>query len=419
MSKQNIAIIGGGPASLMLACSLDANKFNISIYEKNAALGRKFLVAGKGGFNLTHSEDVTQFSERYQPQKFIEPFIEHFSNTDFRNWLKQIGIETYVGTSKRVFPIKGVKPIEVLKAIESQLQKNKVSIFYNHTWQGWDDEELLFSHHNEVIKTKPDLVVFALGGASWKVTGSDGSWTSYFNEKGIQINKFYPSNCAYKINWNPTFIKTYQGSPLKNCEFTSGNISRKGEAVITEFGIEGSGIYPLSPEIRKQLIRPNISHPELVSGSHEMLKQVQHDVVAKLYIDFKPDLPLEEIKKRLENKGNLSTKNVLEKKIKLTSTQVELLKLASSKQEYSDAHFLSQLIKSYPLNVLDFAPIDDAISTVGGISLEEVNENLELKKLPNNYVIGEMLDWDASTGGYLLQACFSMGKFLAIKLNVK
>jgi predicted Rossmann fold flavoprotein len=417
--KKSIAIIGGGASALMLACSLDASKYNISIYEKNAALGRKFLVAGKGGFNLTHSEGFTQFAERYHPQKFIEPFLNHFSNTDFTNWLKFIGIETYVGSSKRVFPIKGIKPIEVLKAIESQLQKNKVSVIYNHTWKGWDNEELLFSHHNELIKTKPDLFVFALGGASWKVTGSDGSWTTYFNNKGIQINKFYPSNCAYKINWNSAFIKMHQGNALKNCEFTCGNMSRKGEAVITEFGIEGSGIYPLSKEIRKQLILPNISHPELVSGSHEMLKQVQHDVVAKLFIDFKPDLSLEEIKKRLENKGNLSTKDILEKKINLSSTQIELLKLASSKQEYNNTHFLSQLIKAYPLNVTDFAPIDDAISTVGGISLEEVNENLELKKLPKQYVIGEMLDWDASTGGYLLQACFSMGKFLADKLNIK
>ena len=418
MSKQNIAIIGGGPASLMLACSLDANKFNISIYEKNAALGRKFLVAGKGGFNLTHSEDVTQFAERYQPQKFIEPFIEHFSNTDFRNWLKQIGIETYVGTSKRVFPIKGVKPIEVLKAIESVLKKTNVSIYYNHDWKGWSNEQLIFQKsNNQTSRINADVVVFALGGASWKVTGSDGSWTSYFNEKGIQLNKFYPSNCAYKINWNPTFIKTYQGSPLKNCEFTSGNISRKGEAVITEFGIEGSGIYPLSPEIRKQLIRPNISHPELVSGSHEMLKQVQHDVVAKLYIDFKPDLPLEEIIERIENKGKFSIKEVLGKKINLSDTQIELLKTYSSKEEYNNVQILSQLIKSFPLHIVGLAPIDDAISTVGGIALDQVTDSLELKKLPNHYCLGEMLDWDAPTGGYLLQACFSMGKFLADKLN--
>lgn len=420
--KKSIAIIGGGPSALMFASSLDSSKYNISIYEKNAALGRKFLVAGNGGFNLTHSECDTQFVERYHPQKFIEPFFEHFSNSDFRNWLKSIDIETYVGTSKRVFPKKGIKPIEVLKAIESQLQKNKVHVFYNHTWKGWDNDVLLFSHHNELIKIKPDLVVFALGGASWKVTGSDGSWTTYFANNGIQINKFYPSNCAYKINWNSAFIKMHQGNALKNCEFTCGNISRKGEAVITEFGIEGSGIYPLSAEIRKQFTSPNQYCNDLDSVSEEMLNQGQHDNpknVAKLYIDFKPDLIVEEVTKRLENKGNLSTKDVLEKKINLTATQIELLKLVSSKEEYNDAHILSQLLKSYPLHIVDFSPIDDAISTVGGISLEEVNESLELKKLPKHYVVGEMLDWDAPTGGYLLQACFSMGKFLANQLNLE
>ena len=398
MSKQNIVIIGGGPASLMLACSLDANKFNISIYEKNATLGRKFLVAGKGGFNLTHSEELAQFAERYHPKEFIDPFLNQFSSTDFRNWLKTIGIETYVGTSKRVFPVKGIKPIEVLKAIEKQLEKNKVAILYNHLWQGWADDELVFSNAGETKKVKADVVVFALGGASWKVTGSDGNWTNYFNEKGVNTNKFFPSNCAYQVNWNPTFIKAYQGIPLKNCGFTCGNISRKGEAVITEFGIEGSGIYPLSPEIRKQLIQ---------------------NKSANIQIDFKPDLPLEEIIERIENKGKLSIKEVLEKKINLSTTQIELLKLSSSKDEYSNVQFLSELIKSYPLNITSFAPMDDAISTVGGIALDEVTDSLELKKLPNHYCLGEMLDWDAPTGGYLLQACFSMGKILADKLNTK
>lgn len=382
----------------MLACSLDADKYTVSIYEKNAALGRKFLVAGKGGFNLTHSEELAQFAERYYPKEFIESFLNHFSNTDFRNWLKSIGIETYVGTSKRVFPVKGIKPIEVLNAIENQLEKNKVSVFYNHIWQGWKDDELAFSNNGKLKKVKADIVVFALGGSSWKVTGSDGNWTNYFNEKGITTNTFYPSNCAYQVNWNQAFIKTHQGNPLKNCEFTCGTISRKGEAVITEFGIEGSGIYPLSPEIRKQLLQ---------------------NKAANIQIDFKPDLSLEEIRNRLENKGNLSIKTILEKKINLSVTQIELLKMASSKENYNDVHFLSQLIKSYPLTLVGFAPMDDAISTVGGIALDEVNHHLELKKIPNHYCLGEMLDWDAPTGGYLLQACFSMGKFLADKLNEK
>lgn len=398
VNKKNIAIIGGGASALMLACSLDANKFNISIYEKNAALGRKFLVAGKGGFNLTHSENLEQFIERYHPKQFIESFLKHFSNADFRDWLKSIGIETYVGTSRRVFPVKGIKPIEVLNAIESVLKKNKVSIYYNHEWKGWNNNDLLFSNNGETKIIKSDIVVFALGGASWKVTGSAGNWTSYFEEKGIQINPFYPSNCAYKIDWNQEVVKQISGHALKNCEFFCGSSRKKGEAVLTDFGIEGSGIYSLSKEIRLQLIE----------------KQK-----AQLFIDFKPELSLQEIQSRFENRGKLSIKDVLEKKINLSAVQIQLLKYQSTKEEYNQPEIISQLIKKFPLILTDFAPIDDAISTVGGIALEEVKENLELKKLSNHYCIGEMLDWDAPTGGYLLQACFSMGKFMADMLNQK
>jgi len=396
MNKKNITIIGGGASALMLACLLDSSKHTISIYEKNAALGRKLLVAGKGGFNLTHSESHENFINRYHPKDFIEPFVKHFSNNDLRDWLSSIGIETYVGTSKRVFPIKGIKPIEVLKAIETQLKKNHVSVFYNHTWQGWNGNELVFSHSGDLIKIKSDIVVFALGGSSWKVTGSDGQWTNYFEEKDIQTIPFYPSNCAYKINWDIELIKQISGQALKNCEFTCGNTSKKGEAVLTDFGIEGSGIYALSKEIREQLI----SQKE-----------------AKLLIDFKPELSLNEIQTRLSDRRKLSVKDVLEKKINLTSTQISLLKNLSSKEDYNNVELLSKLIKAFPIQLIDFAPIDDAISTVGGISRKEVNEDLELKKLPNHYIIGEMLNWDASTGGYLLQACFSMGSYLADKLN--
>jgi predicted Rossmann fold flavoprotein len=420
--KKSIAIIGGGASALMLACSLDTNKFNVSIYEKNAALGRKFLVAGKGGFNLTHSENIEQFVERYHPKQFIEPFLKHFSNTDFRDWLKSIGIETYVGTSKRVFPIKGIKPIEVLNAIESVLKKNNVSIHYNHEWKGWSNHELLFLNNGETKIIKSDIVVFALGGASWKVTGSAGNWISHFEEKGIQIIPFYPSNCAYKINWNQEIVKQISGQALKNCEFSCGNMHKKGEAVLTDFGIEGSGIYGLSKEIREQLTNFMYRHPELDSGSNEMLNQVQHDQtksVAELFIDFKPELSLQEIQNRFENKGKLSIKDVLEKKINLSSVQIQLLKYKTTKEEYNQPKTISLLIKKFPLILTDFAPLDDAISTVGGIELAEVNDNLELKKLPNHYCMGEMLDWDAPTGGYLLQACFSMGKFVADKINQK
>ncbi|MES2132375.1 MAG: TIGR03862 family flavoprotein [Bacteroidota bacterium] len=410
--KKHIAIIGGGPAALMLACSLDSNKFNISLYEKNAALGRKFLVAGKGGFNLTHSEELKQFASRYDPKAFIEPFLQQFSNTDFRKWLSEIGIETYVGTSKRVFPVKGIKPIEVLKAIENKLSQNQVSVFYQHEWKGWKNDQLVFENNHQLIQQKADITIFALGGASWKVTGSDGTWTHYFKEKNITVNSFYPSNCAYQVNWDKDFIKKYAGSALKNAEFSCGSLKQKGEAVLTDFGIEGSGVYPLSRAIREELIPHHA--PE-----QEMLNQVQYNSkkFAQLQIDLKPDLSFEDIKSRLESKGNLSVKAVLEKKLNLTDVQIDLLKTMTSKEDYNDPEKLAAAIKALSLTVPGLAPIDDAISTVGGIAVEELTKHLELKKLPQHYCIGEMIDWDAPTGGYLLQACFSMGYTLAEHLN--
>ncbi len=396
LHKPSIAIIGGGPAALMLACSLDPGKYEISIYEKNAALGRKFLVAGQGGFNLTHSEDHEQFADRYTPQAFIQPFLQAFSNADFRSWLKAIGIETYVGTSKRVFPVKGIKPIAVLKAIEAQLLNNHVIVHYQHAWKGWAGEALLFECQGKPLTVKPDLTVFATGGSSWKVTGSDGSWTDNLSGKGIRINPFSPSNCAYQVSWDKDFIKHYGGSALKNAAFRCGTLTRKGEAILTAFGIEGSGVYPLSGAVRKALAE---------QGS------------ASLVVDLKPDLGLHDVMARLQSRGKLSVKDVLEKKLNLMPVQTELLKLHTTKEEYNSPERLAAAIKNLHLTVCGLGPIDEAISTVGGIAVEELSAELELNKLPRHYAIGEMIDWDAPTGGYLLQACFSMGFALAKHLN--
>lgn len=398
MHKPSIAIIGGGPAALMLACSLDSAKYRVSIYEKNAAPGRKFLVAGKGGFNLTHSENLSQFADRYVPKAFMLPFLQTFSNSDFREWLKSIGIETYVGTSRRVFPVKGIKPIEVRKAIEARLPENQVELHCQHEWKGWKDGELLFENQGKILTLKPDLTVFALGGASWKVTGSSGSWAAFFSERGIRVNPFYPSNCAFQVSWDKDFIKTYAGSALKNSEFSCGALAQKGEAVLTEFGIEGSGIYPLSWAIREQLA---------------------DEGKAVLHVDLKPDLSGEEIESRLQNKGKLSVKDVLEKKLNLAPVQRELLKIHTSKEDYTKPERLALAIKSLELTVCGLPPIDEAISTAGGIAVGELSPDLELHKLPKHYCIGEMIDWDAPTGGYLLQACFSMGYALAKHLNAR
>lgn len=394
--KRAIAIIGGGPAAMMLAATLDEQKFDVTIYEKNNALGRKFLVAGDGGFNLTHSENSEQFISRYTPASLFSTIISSFTNTDLTNWLNNIGIETFVGSSKRVFPVKGIKPIDVLSAILAVLKKKNVSIKTRHTWKGWNKNELLFETTNQPINIKTDIAIFALGGGSWQVTGSDGSWTNYFSEKGIDIIPFQASNCAYEIKWENEFIKIAEGASLKNISLKCGDKEKKGELVITKFGLEGGSIYALSPEIREQLNSNN---------------------TAKIFLDLKPSFTVAEIKNKISNKGNKSLSKHLENELHLNQLQLALLKTVLSKTDFTNIETLSEKIKNLPLIITSAAPVDEAISTVGGISLNEIDNTFQLKKLPNHYVIGEMLDWNAPTGGYLLQGCFSMGYFLAKRLN--
>ncbi|MBI2270527.1 MAG: TIGR03862 family flavoprotein [Bacteroidetes bacterium] len=395
--KKTIAIIGSGPSALLLAATLDQNLFDITIYERKAAPARKFLVAGDGGFNLTHSEEREQFISRYTPKIFLADSIRSFTNTDLRNWLKDIGIDTYVGTSKRVFPVKGIKPIDVLNAILNELKKKHVTLLTEYTWKGWNsNNELIFEHDKKEHFIKAGIVVFALGGASWSITGSDGSWTNLFEQKRITIVPFQPSNCAYKIEWDKKFRDQAEGSSLKNITITCDNVIKKGELVITQFGLEGGAIYGLSPQIRKQLNENN---------------------TAVVFIDLKPDFTKNEIKNKLRSKGNRSYTKQLKDELNLNDVQIALLKTILTKEEFVNPLILADKIKHLPLKVAAMAPIDEAISTVGGISPEEVDEYFQLKKLPSHFCIGEMLDWDAPTGGYLLQACFSMGNYLGKYLN--
>lgn len=401
--KKQIAIIGGGAAALMLAAHLDEKKFDVVIYEKNATLGRKFLVAGDGGFNLTHSETIDSFISRYTPSDFFEPIISQFSNSDLIDWLKAIGIDTFVGTSKRVYPTKGIKPISVLNAIIHVLKQKNVTLKTKYCWKGWEDNQLLFSvaetanENNSVeFKTTPDIVVFALGGASWSVTGSDGSWADYFKQKNIPITPFMPSNCAFQVIWNKLFIEIAEGQSLKNIVVSCDGVGKAGELVITRFGLEGGAIYALSGLLRKQL---------------------QQNKIARLFIDLKPQWSVLEIQNKLNSRGNKSISECLKSTLNLPVVVCELLKTDLSKEEYINTIILSEKIKHFSIEITATAPIDEAISTVGGIDLSEINSNFELVKLPENYVIGEMLDWDSPTGGYLLQACFSMGYSLAMKLN--
>lgn len=393
--KKKVAIIGGGTASLFLAAFLNRDICDITIFEKNTALGRKFLVAGAGGFNLTHSEELSSFKSRYTPTSFLDKALDHFSNADFRAWLLSLGIPTFVGSSGRVFPEKGIKPNTVLKSIEAHLTNNNVKFEYGKTFTGWDKENSIEFNSKEIVQS--DYVVFALGGSSWKVTGSDGSWLNVFSEKGIDTLPFRSSNCAYKINWHKKFIQRNEGKPLKNISISIQNKIQKGEVVITKFGIEGNAIYGLSPEIQADLASNN---------------------EAEVYIDFKPTFDLSALIEKITN-AKANTTTTLKDKIKLPRAVVDLIKAALTKDEYLDIQTLAKIIKRFPLTIVDSAPIDEAISTSGGIDLNAIDPNFELKKMKNNFCIGEMLDWNAPTGGYLIQGCASQGAYLAHLLNNK
>lgn len=392
--KKSIAIVGGGAAALALGCHLNKERYNITIYEKNKALGRKFLVAGDGGFNLTHSENLTLFKTRYTPQDFLSTALDHFNNMDLRHWLKELGIHTFVGSSKRIYPEKQIKPIHVLKALENELKKNEVTIKYNYEWEGWKDDALLFSNGS---KTRSDYTVFCLGGGSWSVTGSNDKWLPRFGNRGINTIPFTPSNCAYLVSWKKDFIKNNEGKPLKNVSVTCENKKQKGELILTKDGLEGNAIYALGPQIRSLLL----------NGS------------ALIYIDLKPMLSATEICTKLKRSKEKNTALKLKKELKLSTSQTQLLKSYTTKEEYQNNGILSRKIKELPIEITGTGVLDEAISTVGGISLEETSKHFELKKLPNCFCIGEMLNWDAPTGGYLLQSCFSSGVYLADYLNRK
>lgn len=396
MAKKTIAVIGGGAAALAFCSFIDSQKYTVTLYEKNHAVGRKFLVAGKGGFNLTHNESLDSFYKKYTPSSFLEKALNDFSNQDFRAFLLEIGIPTFVGSSNRIYPKEGIKPVEVLKALLKHLEKNKINLITKTNWINWKSNGKLQFADGAVLSS--DITVFSLGGGSWKITGSDGGWLPIFKNKGIHTVPFSPSNCGLKVDWTNQFIKQNEGKPFKNIAISCNGKTQLGEVVITKLGIEGNGIYGLSPQIRTNL---------------------QNNKKAVVYIDFKPTLSEEEVTNKLNESNYSAISDRVRNDLKITKAQVHLLKSLLTKEAYTHTPTLARYIKSYPLEITGFAPIDEAISTVGGISLSAIGSNYELNKMPNHFCIGEMLDYDAPTGGYLLQSCFSMGYQLAKHLNSK
>ena len=378
----------------MLAAQLDMDKYQVTIYDKKKAVGRKFLVAGEGGLNLTFNAPLDELINQYHPNDFIAPILQQFTNEDLRNWFKSLEIPTFLGSSNRVFPAKELKPIDVLNKITEHLTAKNVQFKLDTQWTGWNTKGHLCFNDSEDIES--DITVFALGGASWKVTGSDGSWCGAFMERGINVLPFRAANCAFHIDWDNNFIHTHAGKPLKNIALKYKKQSSKGELVVSEFGLEGNALYALSRSLQDELL-------------------TKKSVCLKL--DLKPTMTVSQIKAKYKKSKLTKVTDILKEDLSLDRTAVALIKQYSDKETFMDIDQLAKIIKAVPITLTAADDIDKAISTLGGIALDEVDTNFQLNKMPNTYAIGEMLDWYAPTGGYLLQGCFSMGFSLAENLN--
>lgn len=366
----------------MAAEVLAEKGFSVEVYEQNKAAARKFLVAGNGGFNLTHNEDIETFIQKYDEPE-IQNIVIDFDNKKVIDWLSDLGITTYVGSSGKIFPTKNFKPIQVLKAWLDRLEQLGVEIHYEHRFIDFDENSVTLQNKEGEIKIEYSKLILAMGGGSWKKTGSDAKWIEILKSKNIEITPLESANSGYNTD---SKFHQLQGLYLKNIKVSFENNDKNGEVVFTKYGIEGSSIYYLNRFTRR------------------------HNFPLTIYIDLKPNISESEIFNELNGTDRIS--QVLKRKLKLSTTALNLLKTLD-KESYINIENLSKKIKKFPIEVLSYRPIDEVISTSGGVSFSSLNQKLELRDFPNVFCAGEMLDWEAPTGGYLLQACFSTGFFVA------
>lgn len=391
----NVAVIGGGPTGLMAAEVLLNGGIRVDLYDAMPSVGRKFLVAGKGGLNFTHSEPHDQFLSRYgQRCKQLEPLIEAFGPDALCSWFQDLGFETFVGSSRRVFP-KNMKAAPVLRAWIKRLLASGLSLHLRHRWCGWDtDKGLRFETPEGERIVHPDAVVLALGGGSWARLGSTGAWVPLLQQRGVSVVPLKPSNCGFNVAWSDHLRQRFSGQPLKSVvlSFTNSQgilFRRQGECMITETGIEGSLIYALSAPIRDEI---------------DAKKR------AVIHLDLAPDWPEQRLLDRLSrDRGSRSMASHLEKSVGIKGLKAVLLRECVSKQDFTDPVRLASSIKNLPVSLVSTRPIDEAISTAGGVTFESLDQHLMIRSLPGIFCAGEMLDWEAPTGGYLLTACFSSG----------
>lgn len=389
MSK-SIAIIGGGPAGLMAAEILSQYDVKIDVYESMPSLGRKFLMAGKSGLNLTHSEDYGLFVTRYgHKQHEIAKHLANFTPADLLDFAKELNVKTFIGSSGRVFPVE-MKASPMLRAWIQRLKTRGVNFHVRHRWCGWEDQCCVFETPSGIIKIKPNATILALGGASWPKLGTKGDWVSWLQDAGITVKPFAPANCGFHVNWSTHFSEKFHGQPIKSVVLSFNDFKQQGEFVITKKGVEGSLIYSASAPLRDEL---------LAKGQVSFI------------LDLAPDKTIEKLTQALARpRGSASFSSHIRKTTGIQGVKLGLLYEFIAKETFENPNKLAHAIKALPIPLISTTPLASAISSAGGISFEELDEHLMLRKIPGVFCAGEMLDWEAPTGGYLLSACFAMGR---------
>ena len=391
-----VAIIGGGPAGLMAAESAIAGGARGDLYDAMASVGRKFLLAGKGGLNLTHSEPLDPFLARYGLRRAqIEPLLAAFGRHALLEWARGLGVETFVGSSGRVFP-SDLKAAPLLRAWLRQLRHAGVTFHMRHRWSGWDERGALsFATPDGRLSVQADAVVLALGGGSWPRLGSDGSWVPLLAGRGVRIEPLRPANCGFDVGWSEHFRARFGGHPVKPVVVAVTNaegveLRQQGEFVVTETGIEGGVIYAVSACVRDEI---------LAKGA------------AVIRLDLAPDRNLPRLIADLSRpRGSRSVASHLQRRAGIEGVKAGLLRECVLKQDFADPTRLAAAIKALSLRLVAPRPLEEAISTAGGVAFEALDERLMIRALPGIFCAGEMLDWEAPTGGYLLTACFASGR---------
>jgi uncharacterized flavoprotein (TIGR03862 family) len=385
-------VIGAGPAGLMAAEVLSAAGVAVEVFDAMPSAGRKFLMAGKSGLNLTHAEPADKFVTRYGDRsRWVAPWLREFGADALRDWAHGLGVETFVGSSGRVFP-HDMKAAPLLRAWLHRLRAAGVRFHMRQRWLGWESDDLVFETPAGKMKvsTSETAVVLALGGGSWSKLGSDGAWVPLLRERNIAVATLRPANCGFDVAWSEHFRDKFAGQPVKSVVASFGGQQRQGEFVITRHGVEGSLVYAFSAALRDAI--------ETQGG-------------ATLQLDLAPGKSIERLTQEIAHpRGARSMASHLQSRAGIAGVKAGLLRECASKEDYADPARLAAMIKALPLKLVSPRPLDEAISSAGGVMAEALDPQLMLNALPGVFCAGEMLDWEAPTGGYLLTACCASGR---------